>query len=291
MRKTISCFLSTLILVACSPGTTEERHSTSTSSVANKDSSHAAAEKNIIPEDAVPPCDCSPGKADDPQRIRASFSHWGDLNHKTEFDSIYHQYRHDSIRLMVKALALQGFDSIPAMMHVFKNVEHLYLSGTGQLFGKPVHLAGLNQFPKLVSVNVEGCNMIIDSTDTWLETLETLRMIKSKVKGISSFKQLPRLKSLLIGHSGFDFFPKDIDALTCLREIDIEEYKFGIDVIDLRHLNLHHFKCLKKLRVWGGGTGLPQGLDSIGSVELTLRPWAMDEQELKAYKAYNKRVK
>lgn len=291
MWKTISCFLSILFLVACSPETTQEDPSTSSPPIVNTDNSNAATEKNTNTEESILICDCKADKKHDSQSIRVSFSHWNYLNDKAEFDSIYRQYRHDSICLRIKALTLNGFDTVPAMMHVFKNVEHLYLVGSGQLFGKPAQLAGLNQFPKLISVNIEGCNINIDSTDTWLKKLEALLMIKSKVKGIRSFKQLPHLKSLVIGHSGFDSFPKDLDALTCLREIDIEEYKFGIGHIDLRHMKLHHFTCLKKLRVWGGGAGLPQGLDSIGKIELILRPWAMDEQELKAYKTYKKRIK
>lgn len=291
MWKIISCFLSILFLVACSPETTQEDQLPATTPFANKDSTNATTEKGANTEESALMCDCKPEKAYDLQSIPVSFSHWSYLNRKDEFDSIYRQYRHDSIRLRVKTLTLNGFDTVPAMMHVFKNVEHLYLTGSGQLFGKPAQLAGLNQFPKLISVNIEGCNIIIDSTDTWLKKLEALLMIKSKVKGIRSFKQLPHLRSLVIGHSGFDYFPKDLDALTCLREIDIEEYKFGIGHIDLRHMKLHHFTCLKKLRVWGGGAGLPQGLDSIGKIELILRPWAMDEQELKAYKTYKKRVK
>lgn len=292
IQKQLTCLLSCLIISGCTPGTSTEKYSDNNDTASGKNpATSTIAATDTLPESEGITCDCNPAPKYDSQKITVSFSHWNYLNRRQEFDSLYRRYAHDSIRLRVKAIELYGFDTIPAMVQVFKNVEHFYLIGTGELFGKAARLKGLDSFSGLSSLNIEGCNLILDSTESWLKNLEVFFMSKSKVKGISSFKQLPRLKALLIGHSGFDVFPRDFNSLLCLQELNIEEYKFGIGCMDLRNMNLTHFKCLRKLRVWGGSGGLPQGLDSAGNVELVLRPWMLNATEQKAYSAYKKRRK
>lgn len=293
IQKQLTCLLSCLIIYSsCTPETSTEKNSDNNDTTAGKNhATSTIAATDTLPESEVFNCDCKPAPKYDSPKITVSFSHWNYLNRRQEFDSLYRRYTHDSIRLRVKAIELHGFDTIPAMMQVFKNVEHFYLIGTGEFFGKAVRLKGLDPFSGLSSLNIEGCNLILDSTDSWLKNLEVFFMSKSKIKGISSFKQLPRLKTLLIGHSGFDVFPRDFNSLLCLQELNIEEYKFGTGCVDLRNMNLTHFKCLRKLRVWGGSGGLPQGLDSAGNVELVLRPWMLNVTEQKAYSAYKKRRK
>ena len=279
-----------LILAGCS-SEMKEQVSTTAGHEAAKDPVNITAQAPAENQAPVLSCNCNPAKNYDSQEIRVSFSHWTYLNDRNEFDSIYRHYSHDSIRLHVRAIELNGFDSIPSVMRTFKYLEHIYLTGSGDLFGKTKLLKGLDNFPKLVSVNLEGCNLSIDSTHTWLRQVETLFISKSKLKGLTSFKHTPRLKSLIIGHSGFEYFPKDFNALSCLQELNIEEYKFGKDHPRLEEIDLRNFACLRIFRVWGGASGLPQGVDSIGKIELILRPWAMSDAGLKTYKAWKKRIK
>lgn len=288
--KTPICMLSVLLLAHCSPETSQEKRIPEARAVdsagLHKDSVMAGSSKT-----EAPACDCNPARPDDPGSIAVSFSHWTYQQDRQKFDSLYRHYSKDSLRLHVKVMELNGYDTIPPAMAVFKNVEKIYLSGSFGLFGKPFTVKGLDQFPKLVSVNIDGSNIVIDGTDSWLKQLEVLFITKSKVKGLSSFKQTPRLKSLVIGHSGFEYFPKDVNSLSRLQEFNIEEYKFGKDQPHLGEIDLRNFVCLKTFRVWGGASGLPQGLDSLGKIELTLRSWAMSEEELKIYKAYKARIK
>ena len=294
MPKSLVLFFALLVFSGCTTGNVKQEaaaddtlaiHSLKETTFNQPGFTTPAPTKN-----AVQVCDCAPAAEESSQGNSVTFSRWQYINDKQGFDSIYRRYAHDSIRLSIKSIKLSGFDTIPAMMQVFKNVEQIRLSGIAALFGKAALLKGLDQFPRLIFLDIEGCHVTIDSTDNPLKNLELLIISKSKVKGISSFRQIPRLKTLLIGHAGFDVFPKDFNSLTCLQVLNIEEYKFGIGCVDLRGMNLADFKCLRKLRVWGGSSGLPQGLDSAGNVELILRPWLMDTAERKAYSAYKKRI-
>ena len=282
--------LSVLLLVHCSPETPEEKRLPEASAVdsagIHKDSAMAGSAKT-----EAPTCDCKLAQLHDPKSIAVSFSRWTYQQDRQKFDSLYRYYSQDSLRLRVKIIELNGYDTIPPAMAVFKNVEKIYLSCSFGLFGKPFTVKGLDQFPRLVSLNIDGSNIVIDSTDSWLKQLEVLFITKSKIKGLSSFRQTPRLKLLVMGHSGFEYFPKDFNSLSCLQEFNIEEYKFGKDHPRLGEIDLRNFACLKTFRVWGGATGLPQGLDSLEKIELTLRPRAMSDAELKRYKAYKARIK
>lgn len=228
-------------------------------------------------------CDCTPVHYKDQWDSEIKFGEW--MISDGSFDTLFKKYSHDSIRLKIKSLTLQGFNDIPKEMKIFSKVKHILF------YGGIKDLKGLDMFPKLISVNFFGCVVTIDTTQNWLQRLELLYLGKSVIKGITSFKHLPHLKSLHIGHSGFEYTPQDIHSLTCLQELNIEEYKFAKGEFPVRQMDLMQFPCLRKVRFWGGTSGLPVNIDSIHDIEIVVRPWQLSEDEKKKYEAYKKRYK
>lgn len=287
IRNISVCLLSALLLIACTPEEKQQERpaAASNDSPAQADTAaiRSASEKT---EEPIAICDCHP-IVDYGYHSEVTISYYNDELYQQEQDSILQHHLHNPQSLKTKTLHLRTRDAFHPEIKKFREVEHVVLNGDIS----PTALKNLDLFPKLVSVMFEAATVEIDTTQAWLGRVEQLRFIKCKMKGLRSFKQTPRLKSLIIGHSGFEYFPKDFNALSCLQEFNIEEYKFGKDHPHIEAIDLRRFACLKTFRVWGGASGLPQGVDSIGKIKLILRPWAMSDVELKTYKAWKKRIK
>ncbi len=287
ITRCIAFLASLFIITACSTETKEQTLATTTGMAPSvKDSMSTTTQTPVESESPAPPCDCAP-VADYGYYSEVSLAYYSDEGYQHEQDSILKYHLHNPQSLKSKTLSLRSNDAFHPEIKKFRHVEHIILSG----HMSASVLQNLDLFPKLVSVIFDGANIELDTTQAWLGRVEQLRFIKCKMKGLRSFKQTPRLKSLIIGHSGFEYFPKDFNALSCLQELNIEEYKFGKDHPRLEEIDLRNFACLKRFRVWGGASGLPQGVDSTGKIELILRPWAMSDAELKTYKAWKKRIK
>ena len=168
-------------------------------------------------------------------------------------------------RFEIKSLLLIDFDTIPSQMGIFENVEMVKISGLNSK-----NITGLNLFSKLKIIDTEMLwEFDLSSSPKWLEKIEVIHANKTKFIGLTSFKQLPNLKELKIGFSGFEPFPKDFASLKCLNYFQTGAHRFGD--IDLSEIDLQKLPCLKYIEFhswWKNLKGIPKGIESIDKVKI-----------------------
>lgn len=168
-------------------------------------------------------------------------------------------------RLKIKSLSLKDFDTIPAEMSIFENVESVYLYAINHK-----NVQGLEVFPKLRILKAEEERFEFSDETKWIEKLEVIHVNKTKFSGIKSFNQMPNLRELKISFSGFDSFPQDFSNLTCLTYFQTGAHTFC--EIDLGQLNFSEMRCLKyaEFQSWRENLkGVPKGIEHVKTVKIS----------------------
>lgn len=226
---------------------------------------------NTIPEvvkisesNLVDTCSCQSTKQRHKSYKRLIFSN--NLNGSESFtiDSIA-KWKDKPERFQVKSLLLRDFDSLPAQLQIFENVVHVWILGTGLQ-----KIKGLHIFPNLKILEAEGITLKLNSDAKWLTNIEVIRVNKTRIAGLKSFKLLPNLKELTLSFSGFDSFPDDFSSLACLSVFEMGAYTFG--EVDLAQIDLLNKPCLKKitLQSWRKNmTGIPKGIANVNSITVS----------------------
>jgi len=176
---------------------------------------------------------------------------------RTKNKDRYLKWKQDSLVNTIKSIRFSLYDTIPAKYAVFKNVERLFIHSR-----EGIH--GLDQFPKLKTVQFFGSFVDLNTDENWLRNIEVLTAGKTRFTGLTSFSQMPNLKVLDLDFSGFDQFPTEIEMLSCLTEIRFKAYLFG--KLNLSNLNFAENKCLRKieLHTWRKTLeGFPKGLADL----------------------------
>lgn len=224
----------------------------------------ARPENDTVPENqSYRNCSCD--------RELEIFNYYTDLtisNNSTQHpfhpDSLL-KWRDNPARLNVRSLGLTDFDTIPAELGIFENVESVYFMGINR-----THIHGLEIFPQLRILKTEHADIHFNGNATWLRNLEVIYSNKTRFSGFTSFRQLPNLREVRLSFSGFDSFPADLEKLKCLIYVQIGAHTFGD--IDLSTLDLSNLKCLRYIEFNTSREnikGIPAGMDHIGAVNIS----------------------
>jgi len=185
------------------------------------------------------------------------------------------RWKNNPDRFKIKSLRLIDFDTIPAEMAMFENVEYIFVEAINYK-----NIQGLELFPKLKIIRAEEERFIIDNNSTWISKIEIFHANKTEISGLKSFKQMPNLKQMKISFSGFDVFPADFSSLKCLNYFQTGAHTFG--EIDLSNLDLSEMPCLKFVEFHSWRTnlkGIPTGLEHIETVKINHGNLTKDEKE------------
>lgn len=194
---------------------------------------------------------------------------------KSKNEELFDRWSHDSLVSSVKSISFSGFDTIPKKYSIFNNVERLYVKSRDGIYG-------LDIFPKLHSVHFFDSVIDLDTDENWLNKLETFIGVKTRFYGLNSFQKTPNLKVIYMGFSGFEEFPKDLENLDCLYELNLGAYMFG--EIDLSKFDFSKNRCLKKIefQTWYNTlSGIPKGILASNIEELKIDHQKLTELEKK----------
>ncbi len=183
--------------------------------------------------------------------------------YKEKNEESFTTWSNDTMRQQVKSIRFIHFDSIPQRFQVFTNVEQIIISDSRINGFDSVEIQGLDQFPKLRSLVVQGSSIYINPKAKWLQNIERLHTEKSKIQGIQSFSSMPMLREVYMAYSGFGEFPKDVGSLKYLKNLTLGAYHFG--KIDLKEIDIRQLPCLEELtlQTWYDSlNGIPRGLES-----------------------------
>jgi hypothetical protein len=184
----------------------------------------------------------------------------------------------------IKVISLSYFDTIPKAFEKFVNVEKLNLGcNWNDIFIPDI-------FPNLKSIELDMAVLQIDKNARFKKNLEKISGVKSTIKSINSFKELPHLKIIDIGYSRFEPFPKDIDKLQHLQDFGMGAYTGKLDITNL---HLSSVKTLKKvvLHTWYENAiyGFPNDIMEIDkNVKVEITHHRLTKEQKKILKRFTK---